>query len=586
MTRPRFFLGLGIGADVRERMRQRAQRDGFSLLIDIPGKILAVAHGTPALALGNNGFVIGALFVPGVRHALETLAQGAAATILGSVGEHLIRAYWGDYVAVLPRGEDVALVRAPFGALPCLNIAAGGGQIAASDIDTLQLGLDDTQPFSLDHDAIVRQLIAGDLRCNTTCLTAVEELRGGDRLTIAGGRVTRERLWSPRAFAAPTRRIDERAEADRRLRDTAMNCVALRTGRAARPLLLLSGGLDSSIVAACLAATDRDFACLNLMAANPTGDERAYAHAVAARTGRQLVERDMTEGSPDIRRLAAVRLPRPVARSFEQHVYALALEQAATLGCDALVDGGGGDNVFCSLQSASPAADCRLDPEGRRHFWRMCGDVGQLAETSRWTVAWRAFVRARRAAQPSRWRVNLRFLHAEAAALAGSAVEHPWLGEDALAWPGRAAHIAMLVAAQGYVEDGPHGAKTNAISPLVSQPLIEHCLRIPSWNWFEKGRNRAAARRAFEASLPAEVAWREGKGSPDALLVRLFETNRTLLRDHLGGGLLAEARIIDRQAVLSVIDDPRPAHGTGFGRILRLADTESWARGILGERDA
>lgn len=584
MIRPRFLLGLNLGADAGNWLRQRAQRAGFTRLIDMPGRFVAVAPETPALALGN-GFVIGTLFVPGVRHALETLAHGATA-ILGSAGEQLTRAYWGDYVAILPRGEDVALVRAPFGALPCLHIAAGTGIVAASDIDTLRLGLDDARPFSLDHDAIARQLIAGDLRGNTTCLTGVEELRGGDRLTIAGGGVVRDRLWSPWTFAAPARRIDDHAEADRRLRDAATSCVALRTGRATRPLLLLSGGLDSSIVAACLAAAGRDFACLNLMAANPTGDERVHARAVAARIGRPLVERDMTEGLSDIRRLAAVRLPRPVARSFEQHVYALAMEQVAALGCDALVDGGGGDNVFCSLQSASPAADCRLDAQGRSHFWRLCGDIGRLAETSRWTVAWRAFVRARRAAQPSRWPVDLRFLAADARTLADSAVEHPWLGEDALPWPGRAAHIAMLVAAQGYVEDGPHGAKSDAISPLVSQPLIEHCLRIPSWHWFEKGRNRAAARRAFESLLPEQVAWREGKGSPDALLVRLFETNRTLLRDHLGGGLLAEARIIDRQAVLSVIDDPRPAHGTGFGRILRLADIESWARAILGERGA
>lgn len=584
MTRPRFLLGLGLDADASSRMRQGVENAGLSLLTDMPGTIVAVTSGTPSLTLGNGGLVIGALFVAGERRALETLSPGAPAAILGSGGQHLVQAYWGDYVAVLPRGEAAALVRAPFGAHPCLHVAAGAGLIAASDIDMLRLG--GAPAFALDSDAIARQLIAGDLRGNATCIVGVVEMRGGDRLTVENGKVTRDRLWSPWTFAAPARRIGDRAEADRRLRDAAQSCVALRTGRAARPLLLLSGGLDSSIVSACLAAAGRDFACLNLTAPNPTGDERGYARAVAACISRSLVEIDMAAGFPDIRRLAAVRLPRPVARSFEQHVYSLAVEQAAALGCDALIDGGGGDNVFCSLQSASPAADCRLAPEGRPHFWRVCGDIGRLAETSRWTVAWRALVRARRAGQPSRWPVDLRFLHADTQALAASAVEHPWLREDALALPGRAAHIAMLVAAQGYAEDGPHGAKRDAISPLVSQPLIEHCLRIPSWDWFENGRNRAAARRAFAPLLPAEVVWREGKGSPDSLLVRLFEANRELLRDHLGGGLLAEARIIDRKAVLAAIDDPRPAHGTGFGRLLQLADTESWARGILADGGA
>ena len=34
------------------------------------------------------------------------------------------------------------------------------------------------------------------------------------------------------------------------------------------------------------------------------------------------------------------------------------------------------------------------------------------------------------------------------------------------------------------------------------------------------------------------------------------------------------------------MEDQRQGKGTGFGRILRLADTESWTRGILGERYA
>lgn len=577
MTPVRFLLGVELAEEMAGALRRRAIAAGFLVVTDTPGLVVAVQRGAPTLALGD-GLIIGSLFAPGMARACEALSPNAVSAILASAGKHLVQAWWGDYVALLRRGVETAMVRGPFGRLPCLHAKAGGAMIAASDIDALHIG--GVPGFSLDHDAIAQQLIAGDLRRNATCLTGIEEMRGGDRLTIANGAITRDRLWSPWSFAEPGRRIDEEAEAIRRLRDQAQACVALRTRSAAKPLLLLSGGLDSSIVATCLAAAERDFACLNLMTLNPAGDERSYARAVAARAGRPLVERDMAGGAPDIERLAAVRLPRPVARSFEQHVYSLALEQAGALGCDALVDGGGGDNVFCSLQSAAPAADCLLEPEGRSQFWRLCGDIGRLAETPRWKVAWRAFLRARRAAAPSRWPADLRFLHPETKALAGAAIRHPWLDEETLALPGRAAHIAMLVAAQGYAEDGPHGTKQQVISPLTSQPLIEHCLKIPSWSWFANGRNRAVARRAFEALLPAEVAWRESKGSPDSLLAQLYEANRAFLRDHLGGGLLAEARILDRDAVLAAIDDPRPAHGTAFGRILQLADTESWARNI------
>jgi len=577
VTRPRFLLGIGLGAEDGDRLRRDIGTGGLSVVLDTVGLIVAVAPATRTLMLANKGLVIGSVFAPGSRQPLETASPAAAAAILGSAGGHLVDAYWGDYVAVLQRDGDIVLVRGPFGHLPCLHATQAGGLIAASDVDALRLA---GVALSPARDAITRQLLAGDLRQNATCLSGIEEVRGGDRLTVSGKTRRREHLWSPWTFVATARRIGDQTEAERRLRDQALSCVAQRTERTRNPLVLLSGGLDSSIVAACLAATDRDFACLNLMTADLAGDERIFARAVADRIDRPLVEIDMAAGCPDIERLARVRLPRPVARSFEQHVYALALDQAATLGCDALVDGGGGDNIFCSLQSASPAADCLLDPEGRAHFWRLCRDVGQLAETSHWAVAWHAYRRSRRAAAPSPWPVDLRFLQQEALDLAAAAVRHPWLEDNALPLPGRSAYVANLIAAQGYVEDGPHGAKHNAISPLVSQPLIEHCLKIPSWHWFARGRNRAAARRAFEPLLPPEVAWRESKGSPNSLLARLFETNRAFLRDHLGGGFLAEARIIDRAAVLAAIDDPRPAHGTGFGRILQLADSESWARGM------
>jgi asparagine synthase (glutamine-hydrolysing) len=227
--------------------------------------------------------------------------------------------------------------------------------------------------------------------------------------------------------------------------------------------------------------------------------------------------------------------------------------------------------------------DCLLDPAGRPQFRRLCDDIGALAEASRWRVAWRAFRRSREAARPFRWPTDLRYVHPDAQAGMAEAIRHPWLDEPGSALPGRAAHIAMLVAAQGYVEDGPHGTKQAAVSPLVSQPLIEHCLRIPSWDWFAEGRNRAAARRAFERDLPHEIAWRRGKGTPDGLIVALVETNRRWIRDHLGGGLLARAGVIDVAAILDDLDDRGPARGTTSGRILQLADAESWARGIMAQ---
>src|SRR3546814_3536458 len=91
-------------------------------------------------------------------------------------------------------------------------------------------------------------------------------------------------------------------------------------------LLLLSGGVDSSIVAACLAHAGCAFDCLTLVTANPSGDERSYARLAAESVGAALVERMREVSRIDLTRSAAAHLPRPVGRSFEQESRRLAEE--------------------------------------------------------------------------------------------------------------------------------------------------------------------------------------------------------------------------------------------------------------------
>ncbi|TDW61557.1 asparagine synthase (glutamine-hydrolysing) [Novosphingobium sp. PhB55] len=579
MIRARYLAGIHLSPGDQVSILHRARNAGLKILTDRPGFMLATDDGLPVLALGALGVVVGELYAPGRSGHLEALGPDEIASIAGSAGRRLAKAYWGDYVAFLHAGDETAIVRSPFGRLPCLTEKSAGAFVAASDLDMLQLA--SAIPPGLDHAAIARQLMAGSMRHARTCIAGVEEVQGGDRLTIsARDGARREALWSPWTFVQPERAIYDEQDAVTRLRHQAVACIRQRTSRITRPLLMLSGGLDSSVTAACLAESGRDFDCLNLMTASAAGDEREYARSVAGHLGRRLVERTMEGEIGGFERLAAVRLPRPVARSFEQHLYSLSGRIAEEMGCDAVIDGGAGDNVFGSLQSASPAADCLLDPAGSRYFRRLCSDIGELAHASRWKVAWRARRRALAAKRPYRWQLDTRFLSAAARELEAGAGAHPWIDDNSVHLPGRAAHIAMLVAAQGVAEDGPRGAKSKVISPLLSQPLVEHCLSVPSWFWFAGGRNRAAARRAFEGYLPHEIAWRRSKGAPDSFVIGLFEKHRATLRDYLAGGLLAQAGTIDLVPILKIIDDPRPVGGTGYGRIMEIFDAEVWAREV------
>lgn len=569
-----------FGPSCKRLVRDVAYKAGLSICSNREGLLVAANPAVQVLPVGGRGYVIGALFSRGGSEPVRSLPQAEADEAIDSSGRHLIDRYWGDYIAVLRLRAGWAVLRSPFGTLPCLYRTADECVHIASDIDTLGLAAD--RPWSIDYDAVARQLVFADIRGRSTCLTGVREIRGGELACFTDSAADHRTLWSPWNYVIPANAPPDAQAASDFLREQAIRCVAARTQGKGRCLVMLSGGLDSSIVAACLAAGGRDIACLNLVGPTSPGDERVYARAVAKHLKLELSERRMAQGSLLLGTLAAVRLPRPVARSFEQRLFQQAGAVAEELACGVIVDGGGGDNVFCSLQSASPAADCLLHPHSRALFWRTCSEIAQLTGASAWRVARKAAWRAWERSRPYRWPASEQMLSREAVAAALEAERHPWLSAGAPPRPGRSAQIAQLIGAQSFVEDGPHGTKSRVVSPLVSQPLVEHCLSIPPWQWIERGCNRAAARRAFAGALPSEIAWRHGKGIPDSYIMQLYEANRASIREHLLDGLLAKANVIDAAAVEAALGSPTPFKDREYSRIVRLMDTETWARGITG----
>ena len=574
----RYLALIGAETGICDRIAAAAGKARLTVAIDRPGLLVLVETGATTIPIGEEGVVIGALYTIGHPGSVEALGPDAQAAIASSRGTHLVDRYWGGYVAILASaaGAGVDVVRAPFGELPCLHVRTGTGIAAASDAALLTAFQLCT--LRVDWSALARHLAAGEVRGGETCLGGLRELRGGQRLTARAGSSATDTIWSPWRHAGGDRQIDDVDEAVRRVGDAARSCVKSRVSACPTPLLMLSGGLDSSVIAACLASDRHDFACLTVTTANPSGDERRHARKVADSLGVRLFERVREVMAVDLERSAAARLPRPVARAFEQDSDRSAVELANALGAGLVIDGGGGDNIFCSLQSVAPVADCLLAGNRRANFWLTAREISALAQTSLATVAWRAWLRSFQPARAPRAGRDLRFLSAGATDHAAGATVHPWLAAPEGMLPGKAAQVALLVGAQGLVEDADPQAALASLSPLVSQPLIETCLHVPSWHWFARGRNRAVARRAFERDLPAEIVWRRTKGTPDSFVVELYEANRALIAAMLLEGDLARHGLIDRAAVAAALDDPRPVRGHDFGRIMQLVDAEAWVR--------
>ncbi|KHK88934.1 asparagine synthase-related protein [Novosphingobium malaysiense] len=517
--------------------------------------------------------------------SLATLKSLACDAVLKSAGASLVREFWGGYVAFVVRGEgsEISVIREPSACMPCYYHLQDRVTVISSDIDIAsQCG---ALPLYIDWEELAVHLQASQLRRARTCIRGLTELLGGERLSIHAEHPAIDALWSPWTFSARDRQIFDEEQAASLLRKTIVQCVRSLTLPYEHMVLTLSGGLDSSIVAASLSTIGARFTGLTMATQEPLGDERRYAQAMARACGAPLVERFEDIDSVDLTRCDSAHLPRPISRGFAQSIDRACQQLADEVGAGAYLGGGGGDNVFCYLLSAAPAADHlrRGEPLAALVTAR---DLARLGQTSVLHVLGKAMRRAWLRSPGFRWPRDLTFLSERIRNSSPARLDHPWLVAPRGAAPGKAGHIASIMNIQNHLEGLARERDRPIISPLLAQPVVELCLRIPASLWCRGGRDRWIARRAFADRLPPEILDRREKGGPDGFVMRVLERDRGRIRDWLCQGELARRGLLDIEALAAALDGNAPLTGQASLRILKLLDVEMWARSVLSRQQS
>lgn len=557
-------------------IKQLAKSQQLDVIVDRPTLILVADPALPALPVPPDGLVLGTLVDRGGKAPLATLDREDAEAIARTRGSMLCSRYWGSYLALLPDQDGALdLIRGPFGDLGVCVVRDGLGWLVAADA-ALLAAVAERRP-AIDGEALARHLAVPELVGAETCLGGVTDLRGGDRLTLRGNNATTTNLWSPwqRALAPPAR---DRIEAARALRNAVSWSVTASAASYDRTLLFLSGGLDSSIVASALAEGGHRWSGLNMVTPDPIGDEREYARATAHHLGGSLHEALRDPAGIDFHRSLAARLPRPMTRAFNQESERLAFLEAERVGATALMDGSGGDNVFCSHRSVAATADCLLTGGYNATYCATADALASLTGASLPRILFQSVRRAWLRPAAREWKLDTRYLAPRFAAVARSRDAHSWYVPPAGALPGRSVHVSLLAAAQALVESGSAVLPIDRVSPLVSQPVAEACLSAPNWMWFAPGHDRALARQAFVGALPRLVINRRSKGTPSPFIADILDKRRAEVRPFLLDGVLSSMRLLDVDALRRQLDDPAPAGVDQFPRLLGLIDAEAWAR--------
>jgi len=536
----------------------------------------------------EGGVVLGTLFArsqEGVSTpAPLALSEAESRAMQDSNGRHLIESYWGRYVAFLHDAQARAtwVLRDPSGGLPCYFVRCRGVDVYFSwmddIVDLLDAPLEVNWSYLIAAVCFLREHSAG------TGLREITQVLAGECVETRAGASKRFFYWDPLAVAN-TDVIDDLDAAVAAMRQCVRDVVHAWATCYDHVLLSLSGGLDSSIVLACLkdAPSRPRITCFHYYPLGADLDERAFARAAAAKAGLELLERPR-DSSFDLQPLLTIhRAPEPTNYPYFLEHSRLDAQLAAEHGASAVVIGYGGDQLFYQERAEWAPGDFLHRRGLRPSLLRVALDAAQMDQISVWRVLREA---ASGYLADQRWSVleeagRMRPLLVPAVieeARRSAGFLHPLLRHPRGAPSGKLWHAHQISQPFDFYDPLAREGDAERISPLFSQPVMELCLRIPTYVLTDGGWDRAVARRAFYDDLPPEIRNRRHKGGIEEHLRLTLEHNRAFLRELLLDGALVREGVIDRGRVAEVLSGRATPIGTGSGEVLEYAGIEAWLK--------
>jgi asparagine synthase (glutamine-hydrolysing) len=533
----------------------------------------------------DRGVVLGKLFR---RHELgQSAASDVQLTaedadqILRTDGQALVRDYWGRYVAFLPAPSGgTQMLRDPCGTLPCWHMQHAGVGIGFSWLEDVLQALPDIPLPTVDWDGLGAHLLLGHMGGRGTALKGIDQVPPGESTPLLPSLGSPALLWNAVDIANDGAR-KELADAADQLHQTTRACVQAWADCYDPILLRLSGGVDSAIVLSCLNRTGSKtrVTCLNYHSPGSDSDERSYARLAAGHAGRPLLERQRDLDFRLEQVLDVARMPMPGSYVGRMGTSRMDAEVAAALGAVAMFTGGGGDQLFFELRCTWPAADHLRTRGPGRGFMSAALDAARLGRVSVWHAIRQAVIDSLHPTDPSDGSGrHLTLVRPEAIAPTWQRERfvHPALHAGRELPIGKLHQVHDLSCAFDYYDPYQRQAAPELVNPLLSQPLVELCLALPTFVLTRGGRGRALARQAFARDIPAEIAGRRSKGGMDEHIAAVLQRNLAFARSLLLDGELLRRGLLDRRRLEASLSGRLSAQAAHVGEVHNCIAVEAW----------
>jgi asparagine synthase (glutamine-hydrolysing) len=517
------------------------------------------------------------------REARVAHAEGPArllAVLHRRLGDGLLPRLRGDFALVLwdeQRARGI-LVRDQTAGRSLYYSARGPTLVFASEVkQLLQLLPSTPEP---DCVSMAHWLNVSAPPGDRTLYSGVSRLRAGNLLRLAGRNVNPERYWAPRYEGTLDGTVAELAGG---LREVLTNAVERRLLPGERTGLLLSGGLDSSAVAAIasngLAPERRPTGSFSaVFPRHPSIDESRLIAKLARDHGLEAMWMEVRRGSLFPGALDYLHTWRTPPTSPNLFFWNPMFRSAADHGFTSLLDGEGGDQVFGlspylladrlrrgRVLSAVKLAR-RMPGAGPKPPWRSVRGKLQRVGVRGALPVWVQGVR--RSLSPAGRYALPWLLPAAAATFAETDDSWRWRGQRGPRWWTYLVNETTTGIGPALTLD--HVRRRNTMSgitprhPLLDVDVLEYMYRVPPETAYDWRFTRPLFRASLEGLLRDEIRLRPEKSSFDAIFHEsLLGDDMPTIRRLVLGPDAEIRRYVDQQALRSGLLDLPPERYPG-----------------------
>lgn len=530
----------------------------------------------------------GELSAAGHRFRSDTDTEVVLAAYLALGVDGMLRKLNGMFAFALWDAEHrrLVLARDRLGIKPLYVERGPNGLAFASELDALARARR-TRP-ELDSDSLDAFLAFGYVPEPRTIWRRVSAVEPGSVLVWEAGRETVTRYWRLRPNMAPTPRSFR--EATERLR-VAVTTAVRRQLVSDVPLgVFLSGGVDSSIVAAVASRELPGIAAITVRFGESDFDESVAAAETAARLGMpHHVELVTADQWPELLALASA-YGQPFADSSALAVSAIS--RVARGRMTVALAGDGGDELFGGyptyrasemaetygrlpsaihatldrIARALPVSHAKVGIDERARRFTAAARYGQPSAHLRWREYAGPDVRDRLLGRPSsRPESLLEGPLGQAAAFSGG---DRYLAIDTLSYlPSDMLHKVDIASMR-------HGLEVRV--PLLDQDVVELAFAIPHGMKHGVFGTKRVLRAAFAGVVPAGVLGRRKQGFSVPLARWLAGPLYALARDMLSDRAARGATLIDSRYAVSLLDEHRARRADHAHALWAVLALYSW----------